>query len=132
MQYSVRVRNAQLDALEETIGASPVLVLRTGPAPTSASDPDAGVELSRMQLPLDWLDMALDGAKPKLGTWEDPSAVGKGLAEHFRVYDAGGVCHIQGTVSDPTGTGDLKLDNNNIGPTQRVVIDYFTIRAANV
>lgn len=132
LQYSVTVRDAQLDAFESTIGASAVLKLRTGAPPSDCSQADSGTVLATFSLPSNWMAAASGGSKAKAGTWQDTSADNTGTAEHFRIYASDGVtCHAQGTVSETDGSGDLKLDNVSITSGQDVTIDGFTLIAAN-
>src|SRR6266478_3645415 len=105
LQASVPVRNAELDAIETTIGVSAVLVLVTGAPPASCAAADAGTVLATMQLPSDWMAAASGGSKAKAGTWQDLTADASGTVGHYRIYDSTGVagtCGLQGTV---TATG---------------------------
>lgn len=132
VQYSVAVRNAQLDAIEATIGPSAVLRIRSGAAPSSCLDVDSGTVLATISLPADWMNAASNGLKTLSGVWQDESADGTGVAGHFRIYNsAGTVCGMQGTVSDNNGSGDLKLDTASISTGQSVTISSFTINASN-
>lgn len=132
LQYSVTVRNAQLDALETAIGASAVLKIRTGAAPATCATADSGTVLVTINLPSDWMAAASSGSKAKAGTWEDTSADATGTAAHFRIYALDGTtCHMQGTVTGTGGGGDLTLDNTSIAITQTVTITSFTISAGN-
>jgi len=99
-QLSVAARNAVLDAIETTIGTTPVLKIRTGDKPASCAAADAGTVLATFNLPSDWMAGASAGAKSKSGTWQDTSADGNGYAGHYRIYAAdGATCHYQGLVS---------------------------------
>lgn len=132
LQYSVTVRNAQLDALETAIGASAVLKIRTGAPPADCATADSGTVLVTINLPSDWMAAASGGSKAKSGTWEDTSADATGTAAHFRIYASDGTtCHMQGTVTGTGGGGDLTLDNTSIAITQLVTITSFTISAGN-
>lgn len=131
-QFSTAVRNAELDAIESTIGTSPVLRIRTGAAPANCAGADTGTVLATMTLPSDWLAAASGGSKSLLGTWQDASADATGTAAHFRIYDSTGTtCHIQGTVTASGGGGDLTLDNTSIAAGQLVSITSFTLTAGN-
>lgn len=59
IQYSVRVRDAQNDAMESAIGASPSLELRTGAQPANCAAADTGTLLCAIALPADWLTAAM-------------------------------------------------------------------------
>lgn len=131
LQQSVAVRNARLNAVEAAIGASPVLKLRTGAVPASCAAADSGTVVATINLPADWLQDAVNGSKPKSGTWEDASADATGIVGHFRIYDAGGVCHLQGTVTTIGGGGDMTVDNTNAQATQDIIVNTFTLTAGN-
>jgi hypothetical protein len=132
LQYSVTVRNAQLDALETAIGVSAVLKIRTGAAPANCAAADSGTVLATLSLPSDWMAAASSGSKAKSGTWEDTSADATGTAAHFRLYASDGTtCHAQGTVTATGGGGDLTVDNTSFAATQSFTITGFTITAGN-
>jgi hypothetical protein len=130
MQYSVTLRNDQLDEIEATVGASPTLRIRTGTKPADCATADSGTVLATMTLPADWLTTASGGSVSMVGTWEDTSADGTGTAGHFRIYQ-GATCHVQGTITGTGGGGDMELDNTSINATQSVAVTSFTITAGN-
>lgn len=130
IQLGASVRNARLDAIESTIGTSPILKIRTGSAPADCATADSGTVLATLTLPSDWLAAASSGSKAKSGTWQDTSADATGTAGHFRIYDSGGsTCHLQGTCG--IGTGDLQLDNTSIASGQSVTVTGFTLTDGN-
>lgn len=132
LQYSVTVRNAQLDTVESTIGTTPILRIRTGAAPADCATADSGTVLAEMTLPSDWMAAASGGSKALSGTWQDASANATGTAAHWRLYNsAGTTCHAQGTVTATGGGGDLTLDNTSIASGQSVTITGFTLTAGN-
>ncbi len=133
LQFSVPIRNARLDVVESTTGASPILKLRTGAPPATCATADSGTVVATMNLPSDWMSNASAGSKALLGTWQDLLADAAGTAGHFRIYDSTGTtCHIQGIVAI-TGTAgaDLTLDNPVLAPNQRVDISSFAIAEPN-
>jgi hypothetical protein len=130
LQYSVAVRNAQLDAIETAIGTSAVLKIRTGAPPANVGSADSGTVLATLNLPSDWLAAAASGSKAKAGTWEDTSADATGTAAHFRVYASDGTtAHMQGTVG--TSGTDMIVDNTSFAAGQAFTITAFTITAGN-
>lgn len=132
VKISVAVRNAMLDAIESTIGASAVLKLRTGSPPTNISDADSGTVVATMSLPSDWMAAASGGSKALTGTWQDTSADSAGTVGHFRVYASDGTTqHIQGTVTITGSGGDMTLDNNVVASGQQITITTFTLTAPN-
>lgn len=132
LQYSVSVRNAQLDALETTCGASAILRIRSGTVPANCAAADSGTVLATINLPSDWMAAASSGSKAKSGTWEDTSADATGTAGHWRLYASDGTtCHAQGTITATGGGGDMTLDNTSINSGQAVTVTSFTISAGN-
>jgi hypothetical protein len=132
VQLSVAARNARLDQIESTIGATAVLKIRTGAQPASCAAADSGTVLATLTLPADWMAAASAGAKAKSGTWSDTSADATGTAAHFRVYESTGTtCGIQGTITATSGGGDMELDNTSISSGQTVTITSFTLTDGN-
>lgn len=132
LQYSVAVRNAQLDAVETTIGTSAVLKIRTGAPPVDVATADSGTVLATLTLPADWMAAAASGSKGKSGTWEDSSADADGTAGHFRLYASDGTtAHAQGTVTATGGGGDLTVDNVSFATGQPFTVTGFTLTAGN-
>jgi len=129
IQLDTTTRNAIVDAIEASIGASPTLKLRTGAQPASTATADSGTVLATLPLPADWMSAAADGAKALLGTWADASADASGTAGHFRVYDSAGTCRMQGSATITGGGGNLTLDNPVLVATQTVTITDFTLTA---
>lgn len=130
LQFSVAVRNGELDSIETTIGTSAVLKIRTGAAPADVATADSGTVLATLSLPADWMAAASGGAKAKSGTWQDTSADATGTAAHFRVYASDGTtAHIQGTVG--VGSGDLQVDSTSFTSGQSFTITAFTLTAGN-
>lgn len=132
VQLSVAVRNARLDAIETTIGASAIMRIRTGAAPANCATADSGTVLATLNLPADYLAAAASGSKAKSGTWEDTSADASGTAAHFRIYDSTGTtCHLQGTVTATGGGGDLTVDSTTFTAGQAFSISTFTLTDGN-
>lgn len=132
LQLSTAVRNARLDAIESTIGASGILRIRTGAVPASCATADSGTVLATITLPADWMAAASSGSKALAGTWQDSSADATGTAAHFRIYDSGGTtCHIQGTVTATGGGGDMTVDNVSFATGQSFTVTTFTLTDGN-
>lgn len=132
LQLSTSVRNAVLDAIETTIGASAVLKIRTGAPPANVAAADSGTVLATLSLPADWMAAADAGSKAKAGTWEDASADDTGTAAHFRLYASDGTTpHLQGTVTATGGGGDLTVDNTSFAAGQSFTVTGFTLNAQN-
>lgn len=126
LQFSTAVRNAILDVIETTVGASPKLQIRTGAAPANCAAASTGTLLAEITCPSDWMTAAASGSKALQGSWT-VAASGTGAAAHYRLMDSSGAtCHEQGTVTATGGGGDLTLDNVNINAGQTVTISTKT------
>lgn len=132
LQFSVTVRNAQLDAIETAISTSAVLKIRTGSAPANVATADSGTVVATLSLPSDWMAAASSGSKALNGTWQDSSADATGTAGHFRIYaNDGTTAHIQGTVTATGGGGDMTVDNTSFASGQSFTVTTFTLTAGN-
>lgn len=132
MQLSVACRNALLNSLETTIGASPRLEIHAGSIPANCATADGGSPLATMVLPADWLADAASGSKDKLGTFEDTNAEATGTAAFFRIKDSSlTTCHMQGTITVTSGGGDMEFDSVSITAGQFITITSFTLLAGN-
>lgn len=126
-QFSTAVRNARLDAIETTVGTSPVLTIRTGAQPASCATANSGTVLATLTLPSDWMSAASGGVKALLGTWQDTSADAAGTAAHYRIHDSGATtCHMQGSITATGGGGDMTLDNVVLAAGQSFSITTFS------
>jgi hypothetical protein len=132
LQFSVAVRNARLDVIETTIGASAVVKLRTGAPPATCATADSGTVLATLNLPSDWMSAASGGVKALLGTWQDLLADAAGTAAHFRLYASDGTtCGLQGTATITGGGGDLTIDNPTLALNQPFSVTSFAITEGN-
>lgn len=126
------VRNARLDVVESTIGASAILRIRTGSVPANCAAADSGTVLASATLPSDWMAAASSGTKALSGSWTDSSADATGTAGHFRLYASDGTtCHAQGTVTATGGGGDMTVDNVSFASGQSFTVTSFTLTAGN-
>ena len=132
LQYSVTVRDNQLDQVEATAGAAALLQLFTGAAPANCAAADSGTKLCEITLPSDWMNAASSGSKTKLGTWSSTGIGGGGSLGHFRLKDATGTtCHVQGTITATGGGGDMTVDNVVVADGQTITVNTFTLSAGN-
>lgn len=132
LQYSIAVRNAQLDSIETTIGTSAILKIRTGAQPANCAAADSGTVLATLNLPSDYMAAASSGSKAKSGTWEDTAADATGTAAHWRLYASDGTtCHAQGSVTITSGGGDMEVQNTSFATGQAITITSFTLSAGN-
>lgn len=132
LQLSVTVRNARANAVETTIGTSPILRIRTGAPPASCAAARTGTVLASITLPSDWMAAASAGAVAKAGTWQDSSADAAGTPGHFEIVDsAGTTCHLQGTVTATGGGGDMTVDNMTVTVGAVVTVTGFSLTEGN-
>lgn len=132
IQLGTTARNARLDSIETTIGASPLLILFTGAQPANCAAADSGTRVAVMTLPADFMAAASGGSKAKSGTWSDGSADNAGTVAHFRIKDStDNTCHVQGSVTITGGGGDMTLDNNVVAAAQAITITTFTLTDGN-
>lgn len=132
VQFSVAVRNARLDAIETTVGATAVLRIRSGAQPANVATADSGTVLASLTLPSDWMAAASGGTKAKAGTWEDASADASGTAAHWRLYASDGTtAHSQGSVTVTGGGGDLTVDSVSFTAGQSFTVTAWTFTDGN-
>lgn len=131
IQLSVNVRDARLDVIEATIGATATLRVRTGAQPINCAASRSGTVVASITLPSDWMLAASGGAKAMSGTWADTSADAAGTAGHFEIVDGSNVCHLQGSVSLTGGGGDMTLDNVVFAIGQTFSVTSFSLTDAN-
>ena len=136
LQMNVTSRNARLDTIESTNGASCHLRIFTGAQPADCSSANTGTVLASFNLPADWAAAAASGSKAKSGTWQDSSADATGTAAHFRVYNSqatfdGTTCFLQGSVTLTAGGGDMEVNNTSFATGQNFTISTFTLTDAN-
>lgn len=138
MQFSTRVRNARANAVESTIGASPLLYLYAsgGALPANPAAAATGTLIATGTLPADWMNAAASGTKTKLGTWGATGLAAASIgtdADYFRVMDpTGAACDVQGTIGVTGSTGfDAYMDDVNIASGQSTVVNVFTINEGN-
>jgi len=132
LQYSVAVRNAQLDAVETTAGIDGILKVWSGAAPAACATADSGATLVTITLPTDWMAAASSASKAKSGTWSDTSADATGTAGHFRLYASDGTtCHVQGEITITGGGGVMTVDSLSVTAGQTFTVTGFTLAAGN-
>jgi hypothetical protein len=118
MQRSVSSRDAQQNAWETHVGASPTLEIRTGGQPANCAAADTGTQLAIGTLPVDWLTASSAGTVSKNGAWTTTGQAGAGAGTaggHYRIKQ-GATCHEQGSVSGLTSipTSALTAANSNV------------------
>lgn len=129
LQKSTSLRDNQNNQIESTIGTAPKLQLRTGAPPANCAAADSGTLVAELTLPSDWLTASSSGVVSKNGTWSG-TASGTGIVAHFRIKDsAGTTTHMQGTVTETGGGGDMIADNADINSGQTVTVSAFSLTA---
>lgn len=129
-QFSTAGRNAALDAIFSTIGASAILRIRTGAPPANIAAAATGTVLATMTLPSTYMNAASGGTKTKTGTWEDLSADAAGTAGYFEIVRSDGTTREQqGTITATGGGGDMTLDNIVIALAQAITVTAYTVTA---
>ncbi len=135
IQFSDTVRDAQNDAIETAMGASPVLRLYTGAKPANCAAARSGTLAAVGALPADFMSNSAAGVKAKLGTWTatGQAAAGAGVTiGHYAIMNAAlTVCHEQGSVTVTGGGGDMTMDNTSVADTQVVTVNTKSYTAGN-
>jgi hypothetical protein len=132
LQLSVEQRNARLDVVETTLGASPTLRIRSGAPPATTATARTGTVLATITLPADWANAAASGSKTMLGTWADGNgADATGTAGYFDITTSGSRVDMQGTVTGPGGGGDMEVSNTSFVLGQPFDITTFTLNEPN-
>jgi len=136
LQYSEALRNAQLDAWETIIGASPILRLyaEAPSANTAAAAPATCI--AEGNLPADFAGAAAAGSKTILnGPFSVtglPAASTGTNALSYRIYASDGItCHEQGVVTTTGGGGEMTMDNVNVADAQSLNVNTMTRNAGN-
>lgn len=133
LKFSEDVRDAMLDAYENTIGTDAKLRIYTGTEPANTAAAATGTLLVDMQLPTNWMADATGGTKALAGSWTTTAVGGApNDAGYYRIWNSGvTTCHEQGSVTATGGGGDLTLDNISIATGQTVTITAKTLTAPN-
>jgi hypothetical protein len=129
-QFSTGVRNAMLDSITTTIGASAVIKVFTGSAPANCGTADSGTKLVEFDLASSYSDAAASGSKNMVKSASLPvsaTAANTGTAGYYRWYESTATtCHEQGTVTATGGGGDATIDNTSIVSGQTIQITGWT------
>lgn len=126
IQLSASTRNARLNAIVTTIGASPLLRMYTGSMPANTGAAATGTKCIEMTLPSTWMNGASGGSITMAGTWS-VGAIASGTLGYYRIYDnADTACFEQGTITATGGGGDMTVDNTSVATSQTVTVTTFT------
>ena len=134
---STGVRNGQGDALGDDFDSGAINFYEsTGTPPATADTAVNGTLLASCPIAADGFGAAAAGVISVNGTPEDSAADATGNADYFRIVgsaDDGTLSttqkRIQGTVSGPSGGGDIELDSASAAITalQVVTVTALTI-----
>lgn len=134
VQMSTTLRNALLDQLATTFGASPHIEIWSGSMPANCAAASSGTKLAKFSLAATFSDAAASGVKNICKTTSLPvstTGLAAGTAGYYRIFaNDDSTCHEQGTMSASGGGGDLTIDNTTIAVGQTVQITGFTKTAA--
>lgn len=120
VQLSEDIRNAHLDQIETTIGASGLFRVAVGAAPANVAAADTGLELIVITMPVDAWANAAAGAKAIQGSWTGTATGGASATPgHVRFKTAAAVVKMQMTAG--VGAGEMSF-NGTITSGQTVTV----------
>lgn len=121
VKMSAALANSLLDQIETFIGTNPILRFFTGAAPANVAAANSGTLIGEITLDGTWADDAASAIKALSDLpLTDPVANAAGIIGHFRFFASGGTCHLQGSVSEAGGGGDMIIDNADINAGQEI------------
>lgn len=128
LAYPVATRNAMLDAITTSAGASALLRIYDGTRPATGGA--ATTLLAELTCNATFAAAASGGVLTLNAINQDASANATGTATWFRIVKADGTTHVlDGNVG--TSGSDLNLTTTSIVATQPVSVTSFTITEAN-
>lgn len=127
LALSTTLRNAMLDQITSTVGASGKLRIYDGSRPATGGT--ATTLLAELTLNSTFAPAASSGVLTLNAITSDTSADATGTATWFRIVTSGGTFVIDGSVS--TSGSDLNLNTTSIVSGATVAVSSFTITAGN-
>lgn len=135
IELSTAVRNGQADALGDDFDNGAINFYESGGSPPATADAAAvGTLLASCPIAADGFGSASGGVISITGTPEDSAADATGNADYFRIVsssDDGTLStsqkRIQGTVTGPSGGGDIELDSAGAAITQNQVVTVSSL-----
>jgi hypothetical protein len=125
-RYSVALRNNQVSQIQSTVGTTGQLRIYSGAEPLTCAAAEPAGTLATITLPAAFLS-STGGVTTISGIWSvSASTPTPATAVCYRIYDGGGVCHVQGNV-----ISDLVLNNTSINPGQTVTVTSYSVTAGN-
>jgi hypothetical protein len=124
VQWSDTLRNAILDQITTTLGASWKLKLRTGAQPANVATASSGTIVATFT---PTASAAATGSKTMVsGAPIQVAASNAGTIGHYELTTSGDVVHERGSVTATGGGGDMTVDNTSVTAGQIVQITAFT------
>jgi hypothetical protein len=100
--------------------------------PINCAAASTGSKLIEQALASDWAANASGGSKSFNNTPIACTGLAIGTAGYFRIVDSTGVtCHMQGTITESGGGGDMIVDDVSIGVGEIVHVTSFTMTDGN-
>lgn len=137
VQFSTTVRNAMLQAIATTMGATPHIEVWSGSVPASCATASSGTKLAKFDLVgavNTWNDAAASGSMNQVASATLPvstTGLANGTAGYYRMFASDdSTCHEQGTVTVTGGGGDATIDSTSIASGGAVQITGFSKTAA--
>ncbi len=130
IKLSATARNAELDAITTTVGASGKLRIYSGTRPANVAAAITGTLLAELTLNATFAPAASGGVLTLNAITSDSSADATGTASHFRIFKSDGTTAvIDGDVG--TSGSDLNLNTVSLVTGAVVAVTSFTITAGN-
>ena len=127
LSYSTTLRDAQLDAITSTVGASGLLNIYSGTRPATGGT--ATTRLAQLTCNATVAPASSGGVLTLNSITADSSANATGTATWFRITTSGGTAVIDGDVG--TSGSDLNLNSTSITSGGTVSVTSFTITCGN-
>ena len=113
LKITTPVRNSMMDVLTAYAGASAKIIIYSGTQPAGGGAA-AGLQLAVLVCSVTFAPAASGGVLTLNAITQDSAADNTGTASWFRLAKADDTWILDGDISLPSGSGDLKLDNLNI------------------
>lgn len=125
VQWADDVRAAAAAAIPDTIGAAPVVQIRTGSKPANCAAARTGTLLVEVDCPATWLVPGAAGVLVIDGLWE-ALGIAAGTAGYFSIM-VGSACKGQGSISASGGGGDMIVDDVVVAVDETFRVTQFTV-----
>lgn len=124
VQWSDTLRNAILDQITTTLGASWKLKLRSGAQPATVATASSGTIIATFT---PTAAAASTGSKTMVtGAPIQVAASATAVIGHYELTTSADVVHERGSVTATGGGGDMTVDNTSVTSGQIVQITAFT------